>query len=187
MIENKDLMIADANMGPRRLSFDDIVRSTFMVCVSDGGSGTCFACRVDAMRIAFITAKHVFPDAEDESEVCFDLDCYTANSFTCHRNSEGVHFSGVLLCGGRLSGVQFDSDICAVIVEDPAFPCVIRLCDLAARDLVALGDEVFLLGFPFIFDYPFCFETMLVGEERYPKAMLRHGYVASANLVINGV
>ena len=182
------LMGMNAYKKPQRLSFDDVVRSTFRILVHDEHSGTCLACRLDAQHVAFITCKHLFPDEENGDMAGFGIECrdsYCSDADACS-------FSGVLLHDGNP-----ESDICAIIADDSALPCAIRFQDIAggcfseycgrdARGSAELGDEVFVLGFPFIFDYQVDFETMVVGGVLYPKAVLRHGYVSAAHMIVNG-
>lgn len=152
--------------------FDDILQSTFCISVLSN-MGSCFVCRLDNARIVIITCKHMFPDANNGDVVDFQ--------FIRHNNVKD-NFSGKLLYSEAHHG-----DICAVIVDDSKFLCAVQFQSIEILADLCIGDEVFVLGFPFIMKSKvFSPEPMFVGDAIYPQAILRHGYVASASVSNNG-
>lgn len=152
--------------------FNEILQSIFCISVLNE-SGTCFVCRLNANQIIVITCKHIFTNANDGDIVNFEFVRYD-NQFD--------NFSGILLCS------KMDhSDICAIIVDDSKFQCSVLFQSLKVPSRVFIGDEVFVLGFPFIMNNnTFQSEPIFIGNIFYPQAILRHGYVASASVSDHG-
>lgn len=83
-------------------------------------------------------------------------------------------FSGILL-----TSPEPRNDICGVLVEDSGFDCAIMLNTLTISPPIHTGDEVFVLGFPFLMNngslHP---EPVFIKGAIYPQALLKHGYVS---------
>lgn len=146
--------------------FDEILQSVFHISVSSS-SGTCFVCRLTDDKIIVITCKHMFPNSDSDDTVNFSF---------MHYDGTTDDFSGTLLYSDTCQG-----DICAIIVNDSRFSCAISFNSFEIPGRVFIGDEIFVLGFPFIMtNKTLRPEPIFIGDTFYPQAILRHGYVASS-------
>lgn len=113
-----------------------------------------------------VTCRHIFDkDAKDGDTLNF--------SFAQCGNKTN-DFSGILL-----TSPEPRNDICGVLVEDSGFDCAIMLNTLTISPPIHTGDEVFVLGFPFLMNngslHP---EPVFIKGAIYPQALLKHGYVS---------
>ena len=142
-------------------NFDGIVQSTFQISFN-GTIGTAFCVRVSLSYIGFLTCKHLFDSVEDKSVV--DISITTMD--------DDIQYQGRLFLSDT-------DDAAFVLIENEDFVCRFNTIDIGIRSYVNMGDEVFTVGFPFIFKKNIYNDSFVIGDARYPMGIFRHGYVAS--------
>lgn len=142
-------------------SFEDLKKSVFKI-IHNGHGGTCTIMRIDKEHIAVLTCHHLFKNCVDGDIVDFTIEKF-------HKD--------VISMTGKLMTPNYDKDdVILIIIENSDFSC-----DLDTDNYPSIqcseGDEIFILGFPFITD---SVEASVFDKEDmfFNTALYKHGYIA---------
>lgn len=146
--------------------FDNILESVF--CIEYGDSkATAFAVKCTDSSIGFLTCKHLFKSLSDGDDVEFALVQSGGNR---------------QLFNGRLY-LSDHEDAAFILVHNIDLVCLISFDDIIQLCHYGIGDEVFIIGFPFIFNGNVESSPFLWNGNSYPTGVFRHGYIASYGIV----
>lgn len=146
--------------------FDNILASVF--CIEYGDSkATAFAVKCTDSSVGFLTCKHLFKSLSDDVSVDFSL---------IQSGGNRRWFNGHVY----LSDCE---DAAFIIVDDIDFLCPVSFDDIMQSGHCVIGDEIFTIGFPFIFNGDVESVPFLWNGDLYPTGVFRHGYIASSGIV----
>lgn len=148
----------------------NILKSVY--CISIGDSmGTAIACDLGNEQYAILTCRHLIPETIYSGS---EIDFYIKGSFDLKP------FSGIMFMDDR------GDDICAIIISaNPILHAIDFSNLLDSISSYRVGNEVVIAGFPFLMNDPnMSLMPFSNGEEFFPQALFKHGYIAGVASVI---
>lgn len=142
-------------------SFEDLKKSVFKIN-HNGYGGTCTIMRINNEHVAVLTCHHLFEGYKDGDTVDFTIEKFCKDNISM---------------SGKLMTPNHDKDdVVLIIVEDSDFPCDVDT-DHYPPIHCSEGDEIFILGFPFITN---SVEASIFNKEDmfFNTALYKHGYIA---------
>lgn len=149
----------------------DIIEATYRIRVGSE-TGTAFAVNHHGSTV-FVTARHMFSTLIDE----FEHNPNLSHRMHVHQISISNYIEDDLVIDNVLVYFNLDFDIAVFTIDWPQYFRAIPSDQLSSKGIV-LGEEVFLLGFPFIFDKKIC---NINPDKKVPfyLPIIKHGIIST--------